>query len=329
MSEIQGRTQLLFFLYKGGQPWQNWEKMRKMMLETIRKFMAKEVAPYSREMDDTETYRKEIKVKCGELGFYAAVIPEEFGGMGLNLTSFCRMIEEMSKVDASVGVTIQDNGTGLRPLMLCNNQELKKEIFSKIVNEGASIGFAITESHAGSDAASIKTRAVRNGDVYVLNGSKTFITSGGMSDFYLVFAVTDPKGRHRGISGFVVDAKAPGLSIGKKESKLGLRASPTTDLILEDVAVPAKSMVGEENSAFFLLMRTLDASRPTIGGPRTGDSRRGAGICLQLHERARAVRAAHLRIPGSPMDPVRHGDQGGSGQGASLSGDQALRRRIP
>jgi alkylation response protein AidB-like acyl-CoA dehydrogenase len=241
-----------------------------MMLESIRKFLAKEVAPYSREMDETEQYRIEIKGKSAELGFYSAIIPEEFGGMGMDLTNFCRMIEEISKVDASVGVTIQDNGTGLRTLLLCNDQSLKKEIFSRIADRGLSIGFAITESHAGSDTASISTRAVRNGERYVLNGSKTFITSAGISDYYVIYAMTNAKARHRGMSAFVVDAHTPGLTVGKKESKLGLRASPTADLILEDVSVPGEYRIGEENAAFYLLMKTLDASRPTIGAQGLG-----------------------------------------------------------
>ena len=243
---------------------------QKLMLETIRKFMTKEVAPFSQEMDETQNFRMELKEKFNRLGLYSAIVPVEYGGMGLDLTAFCLVIEEVSKVDAAMGVVIQDHATGLRPILLCDDQTLKKEIFPKVVNQGASIGFAITESHAGSDTASISTRAVRNGEDYIINGRKTFITNAGISDYYVVFALTDPPARHKGMSAFLVKSDSPGLGLGKKENKLGLRASPTADLILEDVAVPEKFRIGAENAAFLLLMKTLDASRPTIAAQALG-----------------------------------------------------------
>ena len=243
---------------------------QRLMLESIRKFMQKEVAPFSQEMDETQTFRMELKEKFAELGLYAGIVPLDFGGMGLDLTTFCLMIEEISKVDGSMGVIIQDNGTGLRPLLLCKDQRLKKEVFSRVVNHANCVGFAITEPQSGSDSASISTRAVRNGDRYILNGRKTFITNAGISDYYLVFAVTEPGARHKGITAFVVPADSPGLTVGKKENKLGLRASPTADIILEDVEVPVSSRIDEEGSGFSFLMKTLDASRPTIGAQALG-----------------------------------------------------------
>jgi alkylation response protein AidB-like acyl-CoA dehydrogenase len=243
---------------------------QRLMLDTIRKFMTKEVAPYSQEMDEDQNFRIELKKKFTELGLYSAIIPMEYGGMGLDLTSFCLVIEEISKVDASMGVIVQDNGTGLRPILLCEDQTLKKEVFSMVVNQGISIGFAITEPQAGSDTASISTKAVRDGENYVINGRKTFITNAGISDYYIVFALTDPRARQKGMSAFFIQADTPGLALGKKENKLGLRASPTADLIFEDVIVPKKFRIGEENSAFLLLMKTLDATRPTIGAQALG-----------------------------------------------------------
>jgi alkylation response protein AidB-like acyl-CoA dehydrogenase len=243
---------------------------QKLMLETIRKFMAREVAPYSQEMDENQNFRIELKEKFSGLGLYSAIVPVEYGGMGLDLTSFCLIIEEISKVDASMGVVIQDNGTGLRPILLCDDRTLKKEVFSMVVTQGVSIGFAITEANAGSDTASISTRAARDGENYVINGRKTFITNAGISDYYIVFALTDAQARHKGMSAFLVNANTPGLQIGKKENKLGLRASPTADLILEDVVVSGKFRIGEENTAFLLLMKTLDASRPTIAAQALG-----------------------------------------------------------
>jgi alkylation response protein AidB-like acyl-CoA dehydrogenase len=243
---------------------------QKLMLETIRKFMSKEVAPYSHEMDENQNFRMELKQKFIELGLYSAIVPAEYGGMGLDLTSLCLVIEEISKVDASMGVIIQDNATGLRPILLCDDETLKKEVYSMVVNQGISIGFAITEPDAGSDTASISTRAVPDGESYIINGRKTFITNAGISDYYIVFALTNAQARHKGMSAFLVHADTPGLKLGKMENKLGLRASPTADLILEDVAVPGKFRIGEENTAFLLLMKTLDASRPTIAAQALG-----------------------------------------------------------
>ncbi len=248
----------------------NQTSEQKLMLETIHKFMVKEVAPYSQEMDENQDFRMELKEKFNGLGLYSAIVPVEYGGMDLDLTSFCLVIEEISKVDASMGVVIQDNGTGLRPILLCDDQALKKEVFSMVVNQGISIGFAITEPHAGSDTASIRTRADRKGQNYVINGRKTFITNAGISDYYIVFALTDAQARHKGMSAFLVHADSVGLELGKKENKLGLRGSPTADLILENVVIPVKFRIGEENTAFLLLMKTLDASRPTIAAQALG-----------------------------------------------------------
>ena len=243
---------------------------QKMMLEAVRKFMLKEIAPHSLEMDETQVFKLELKQKFRELGLYSAIVPIKYGGMGLDLTSFCLVIEEISKVDAAIGVIIQDHGTGLRPILLCDDEDLKKDIFSRVAKDGISIGFAITEPQAGSDTASITTRAVRNGENYTLRGRKTFITNAGISDYYVVFALTDQQARHRGMSAFLVHGDSPGLEIGKQENKLGLRASPTADLILEDVVVPEKYRIGEENKGFLLLMKTLDASRPTIAAQGLG-----------------------------------------------------------
>jgi len=254
---------------------------QKLMLETIRKFMAKEVAPFSQEMDETQNFRMELKEKFNRLGLYSAIVPVKFGGLGLDLTGLCLVIEEISKVDAAMGVVIQDNATGLRPILLCDDQTLQKEIFSLVVGQGASIGFAITESHAGSDTASISTRAARSGEDYIINGRKTFITNAGISDYYVVFALTDPPARHKGMSAFLVAADTPGLGLGKKENKLGLRASPTADLILEDVTVPGKFRIGEENAAFLLLMKTLDASRPTIAAQALGIAEAALAYAIQ------------------------------------------------
>jgi alkylation response protein AidB-like acyl-CoA dehydrogenase len=243
---------------------------QKVLLNTISRFMKNDVAPISAKMDDAQEMDPSILRKCSELGLFSMIVPFEYGGAGLDLTTFCMVIEEISKTDPAVAVTVQCSGTGLRPLLLGGGDELKKRFLTESVQKGSLWAFAITEPGSGSDTASIKTKAVRSGDKYVLSGRKCFITNGGIADFYLVFASTAPKKGSRGISAFVVPAGTRGLSAGKKEDKMGMRASPTTDLILDDVQLPAENRVGEENEGFSLLMRTLDTSRPTIGAQALG-----------------------------------------------------------
>lgn len=248
----------------------NLNSKQKERLSKVRYFMEEVIAPRSAEIDQKQEFPMELKEKMAEQGFFSLAIPKSYGGMELNLTDLCLVIEEISRCDGSMGVTVQGNATGLRPLLLAAAAKLKKEIFSKIVENRKVIGFAITEANAGSDSSAIQTSAVLRGGGYLLNGNKCLITNGGVADYFLVYAVTSPGKRHLGISVFVVDTTSKGFSVGKKESKMGIRASPTTDLILEDVTVPSSMMVGEEGQGFMILMRTLEASRPTIGAQALG-----------------------------------------------------------
>jgi alkylation response protein AidB-like acyl-CoA dehydrogenase len=241
---------------------------QKLLLSTIRKFMKNDVEPKTSHMDESQEIDSAILRKCAELGLFSLIVPTEYGGVGLDLTTYCLVIEEIAKVDASVAVTVQCSGTGQRPVLIAGDEELKERLFMETVQNGLLWAFAVTEPGAGSDTAGISTRAERRGDSYILNGRKCFITNGGIADYYLIFAITDKS--LRGMSGFAVPAGSPGLSVGKKENKMGIRASPTTELILEDLRVPVANRVGAENQGFSLLMRTLDASRPTIAAQALG-----------------------------------------------------------
>jgi alkylation response protein AidB-like acyl-CoA dehydrogenase len=243
---------------------------QKMMLQTVRDFMNEKVAPVSLEMDETQSFKPEIITMLADLGLLSLIVPKAYGGLEVDLTTLCLVIEEISKVDASVGVTVQCNSTGQRPILIAGSEQLKESIFSPAIQKGHLFGFAITEPEGGSDSAAIRSKAEKKGRGYLINGRKCFITNGGIADQYLVFAVTNPKGHHKGISGFIVEANTGGLSIGKKENKMGLRASPTTDLFFEDMSVPAEKMVGEENEGFNVMMRTLDGTRPTIAAQALG-----------------------------------------------------------
>jgi alkylation response protein AidB-like acyl-CoA dehydrogenase len=243
---------------------------QKMLLATVSRFMKNEVDPKAAAMDEAQEMDAGVLAKCRELGLFSLIIPSEYGGVGLDLTTYCLVIEEMAKVDAATAVTVQCSGTGLRPIMLVGDPDLKRRILTETVQKGLLWGFAITEPGAGSDTANISTRAERRGDRYVLNGRKCFITNATLADYFLIFANTAPGKGSRGMSAFVAPKGAPGLSLGKRENKMGMRASPTADLILEDLEVPAENRVGPENEAFSVLMRTLDGTRPTIGAQALG-----------------------------------------------------------
>lgn len=224
----------------------------------------------------------ELKEEMADQGFFRLIIPKLYGGMELNLTELCLVIEEISRFDASMGVTVQGNTTALRPLLLSAPAEMKEEIFSEMVEKKRVIGFAITETNAGSDSSAIQTSAIFRDRAYTLNGNKCFITNGGVADYFLVFAVTSPNKGYEGISAFLVDVNSKGFSLGKKESKMGIRASPTTDLVFEDVMVPVSRLVGREGEGFLILMKTLEASRPTIGAQALGIAEGALGCATQF-----------------------------------------------
>lgn len=248
----------------------NLTEEQKSRLAGVKQFVKEVIAPRSAEADRRQEFPLDLKEKMADQGLFRLVIPKSFGGMELNLTDLCLVIEEVSRVDASMGVTVQGHATALRPLILAASPELKGEMFPMVVKKKKAIGFAITESNAGSDSSGIRTSAILRDGNYILNGGKCFITSGGIADYYLVYAVTTPEKRYSGVSAFIVDGVSKGFSIGKKESKMGIRASPTTDLVFEDVMVPISKLVGREGEGFLILMKTLEASRPTIGAQALG-----------------------------------------------------------
>ena len=247
----------------------NLTNEQKAMLAWVRRFGEEVIAPRAAEIDLKQEFPMDVKNKMADQGFFRLIIPKSYGGMELNLTDLCLVIEEFARFDASMTITFQSHATSLRVLLLAASPELKDEIFPRVVNEKKVVGFAITETNAGSDSGAIQTSAVLRDGNYVLNGTKIFITNGGVADYILASAVTSPDKGHRGISIFIVDVTSKGFSIGKKESKMGVRASPTTEVIFDNVVVPASRMVGEEGG-FPVLMKTLEAGRATIGAQALG-----------------------------------------------------------
>ena len=243
------------------------EMIRKM----VRDFAKNEVAPTAAERDEEERFDRELFNQMAELGLTGIPWPEEYGGIGSDYLAYVIAIEELSRVCASTGVTLSAH-TSLAgwPIFKFGTEEQKQK-FLRPMAEGKKIGaYGLTEPGSGSDAGGMKTIAKRDGDHYILNGSKIFITNGGIADIYVVFALTDPESKQRGTSAFIVESDTPGFSVGKKESKLGIRSSPTTEIMFEDCRIPVENLLGEEGQGFKVAMQTLDGGRNGIAAQAVG-----------------------------------------------------------
>lgn len=246
---------------------------QKLIRDTVRSFAEAELAPSAAERDEEERFDRELMFdKLAELGLTGIVFPEEFGGAGADYISYAIAVEELSRVCASTGVTLSAHlSLGANPVWLFGT-EAQKQTYLTPMAEGSKLGaFALTEPTAGSDAGGTKTYAVRDGDAWVLNGSKIFTTNGGDAEIYIVFARTDKEAKkHHGISAFIVEKDTPGFSFGKKEKKMGIRSSPTCELVFENCRIPAENLLGKEGEGFKIAMKTLDGGRIGIAAQALG-----------------------------------------------------------
>ena len=237
--------------------------------EMVRDFVEKEITPFAGEMDRNNDAMPGLMEKLGDMGLLNVIVPEEYGGPGLDSVTVATIYEELGKGCAGIATSVAANSLASYPILLRGTEE-QKIAHCNLLNDGGLAAFALTEPEAGSDAGGVSTTAVKDGDNYILNGTKAFITNAGVADTFLIFANTRKNGGIRGLTAFIVPKGTPGFKVGKKEDKMGIRPSNTCELILQDVVIPAKNRVGREGEGFRIAMTTLDSARPFVGAVSVG-----------------------------------------------------------
>jgi len=243
---------------------------QKMIKDLARQIAEEHVLPVRAELDETGKFPWEIMKILAQSDMFRVFIPEEYGGLGTGALELCLVVEELSRICLGVSTTYAANALGTYPLLLFGTEEQKKKYLPDIADGKRLVAFALTEPNAGSDAGGIQTTAVKDGDYYILNGRKQWITNGGEAEIYTVIALTDKAKGARGASAFIVEKGTPGFSFGKKENKMGIRASATRELIFEDCKVPKENILGREGMGFIVAMKTLDQSRVGVGAQGLG-----------------------------------------------------------
>jgi butyryl-CoA dehydrogenase len=243
---------------------------QKMIKELAHKIAEEKVRPAAAKYDISEEYPWDVLKVIGESDLFGLFIPEEYGGMGVNITNLCLATEELSRACGGIAVCYAASALGTFPIVLFGNDEQKKKYLPDLASGKKVAAFGITEPEAGSDASAIKTTAKKEGDHYILNGLKHFITNGGDAETYTVIAMTNKDKGARGASAFIVEKGTPGFTFGKKEDKFGIRASSTRELIFTDCKIPAKNLLAKEGMGFIVTMRTFDMSRPGVAAQALG-----------------------------------------------------------
>jgi alkylation response protein AidB-like acyl-CoA dehydrogenase len=238
--------------------------------EAVRSVCDAKVAPHAGDVDEHARYPEEAAAALLAADFHAPHVPEEYGGAGADALATCIVIEEVARADTSASLIPAVNKLGSLPVQISGSEELKKHYLGRLARGEGGFSYCLSEPEAGSDAASMRTRAVRDGDHWVLNGVKRWITNAGVSEYYTVMAVTDPEKRSRGISAFVVEKSDEGVSFGAPEKKLGIKGSPTREVYFDNVRIPADRMIGAEGTGFETAMKTLDHTRVTIAAQAVG-----------------------------------------------------------
>lgn len=247
---------------------------QRLLVETARRFARDELAPIAAECDREEKYPDVLLAKAHELGLVNVEVPSDVGGLGLGCLDNCLILEALAHGCVGLTIPLAVNTLAAAPLIIAGSPAQKERFLGELVREPCFAAYAITEPGAGSDVAAMRTAVTKDGDGYVLNGQKTFISNASWARWFVVFGTLDRSKKHRGITAFVIPRDTPGLSVGKKEDKMGQRASDTADVILEDVHVGPEALLGKEGEGFSIAMRTFDRTRPWVGAVATGVMRR-------------------------------------------------------
>ncbi len=243
------------------------------MQEIARRIAEEKMRPLSEKYDEEGIFPWDIVEIMAQSDLFGVLIPEEYGGISGKVVDLAIVTEELCTVDAGMALAFGATGLGMYPILLGGSEEQKQKYLPQIASGSRLAAFALTEANAGSDASAIETTARREGDTYVLNGTKQWITNGGEAEIYTVFAMTDKNKGARGASCFIVEKGTPGFSFGKKENKMGIRSSATRELIFEDCVIPAENIIGREGTGFITAMKVFDKSRPMVGAQAVGIAR--------------------------------------------------------
>lgn len=243
---------------------------QRMIKDLARQIAEEHILPVRAELDETGEFPWDIMKTLAQADMFRVFIPSEYGGLGTGALELCLVVEELSRICLGVSTTYAANALGTYPILLFGTEEQKKKYLPDIADGKRLVAFALTEPNAGSDAGGIQTTATKDGDYYILNGRKQWITNGGEAEIYTVIALTDKSKGARGASAFIVEKGTPGFSFGKKENKMGIRASATRELIFEDCKIPKENMLGREGMGFIVAMKTLDQSRVGVGAQGLG-----------------------------------------------------------
>ncbi|HFC97734.1 MAG TPA: acyl-CoA dehydrogenase [Thermosulfurimonas dismutans] len=258
----------------------------KLLVDLVERIGREYIAPHAREWDEKEEFDPRPIKALAQADLFGLVIPSEYGGLGWGTLALCLAVEHLSKYCPGVATTYAASFLGAYPILLFGSRAQKEKYLPEVARGRKLCAFALTEPQAGSDAAAIKTRAERDGDYYILNGLKQWITNGGIADIYIVIALTDPRKGARGASAFIVEKGDPGFSVGRKEKKMGLRASVTTELFFTECRIPRDRLLSREGMGFIVAMRTLDYARVGVGAQAVGLAQGAMELSLR-HARSR------------------------------------------
>jgi butyryl-CoA dehydrogenase len=241
-----------------------------MIRDLARQIAVEKIVPVRAELDEQNKYPRDIMKAMAQADLFALFIPEEYGGLGKKSLELCITVEELSKACVGVATTYASSALGTYPILLYGSEEQKKKFLPDVASGKSLVAFGLTEANAGSDASGIQTTAKLEGNEYVLNGTKQWITNGGEAELYTIIAITDRSKGPRGASAFIVEKGTPGFTFGKKENKMGIRASSTTELIFNNCRIPKENLIAKQGMGFIIAMKTLDSSRTGVGAMGVG-----------------------------------------------------------